>query len=160
LVGTTEFVRHSPEYQKELEIPPGEAPTEAQINTYRTRRDYFIPFLNRRQTVRFQYLNASQTPDPPWIFLECIHHGVVIKYRPPQTIFFGVERRIAVITGTIAGIVFVSALVLLSPSPWLTGIACFFYGAVVEVPGAGIVKVHRAIRRCRLTQTVGFSNSR
>ena len=47
IVGTPDLVRWSPEFQAQLAVPQGGAPTPEQWQTYNIRREYLVPVLNR-----------------------------------------------------------------------------------------------------------------
>lgn len=146
LVGTSQFVRYSPEFAEQIAVPEGGTASQQQIDTYRSRREYLIPVMNRGQVVRFQFLNTSKSSNQPTIWLESVHPGVTVKFRSPQQLVHGVPQPLAALAGVIAGIVFASLLASYSPFAWLTAFGGLFFGLVAQLPGAYIVK---AIRRFR-----------
>ena len=147
LVGTTEFVRYSPEFDKQISVEPGETPTDAQMETYRRQREYIIPVMNRGQIVRFQYLNTSKTPDQPTIWLESIHPGTILKFQVPQTLVHGVPQAWASLAGVISGIVFAAMLAAYSPNAALTAFGALLFGLIAQLPGAYIVRIIRLFRQ-------------
>ena len=53
VVGTTRVLKHTDDYQKQIEVAAGEQPTDSQFNLYRHQREYIIPTMNRGQDSPF-----------------------------------------------------------------------------------------------------------
>lgn len=147
LVGTTECIKYSPAYQQDLYVPPGDSPTDRQLELYRKRREYIVPVMNRGQVVRFQYLNTSKTPEQPHIWIDLVHPGIVLKFRQPQTQVLGVPQPWASLAGAIAGIVFATILYTYSPFTWLTAFGCLIFGFFAQIPGAYTIRIIRVFRQ-------------
>lgn len=146
LVGTTQHIRYSPEFEDFITVPTGELPSETQLKDYRRRREYLIPVMNRGQVVRFQYLNSSNTSNQPSIWLESVHPGVTLKFKIQKPLVYGVPQPLAAFAGVISSIVFAVLLATYNQYVWLTAFGCLLYGLVAQLPGAFIV---RAIRKFR-----------
>lgn len=147
LVGTTEFLRYTPEYETALTVSPGQSPSPSQWETHGKQREYVIPVLNRGQIVRLQYLNTSKSDQQPNIWLEAIHPGVLVKYRHPHPQVFGVSQPWAILSGVLLGLLFATIMFAYSPLTWLTAFGCLFFGLVAQVPGAHAVRILRAFRQ-------------
>ena len=146
LVGTTHFIRYSPEYQQAIAVAPGASPTPGQWDTYGKRREYTVPVLNRGQIIRFQYLNTSKSDKQPTIWLEVVHPGVTLKFRKPQQQVLGVPQPWAALAGVLLGLLFTTLLYAYSPFLWLTAFGALFFGFVAQVPGAYFLKALRLFR--------------
>ena len=84
LVGTPNIIKWTDEFLAQLKIPPGEKPTKAQFDLHSRRREYIIPVMNRSQVARFHFLNAVKTQNQPSVWLDVLHKGVRLDFRPPQ----------------------------------------------------------------------------
>lgn len=146
LMGTTHFVKYSPEYEQEIAVAPGATPTQQQQDVYGQRREYLIPVLNRGQLIRFQYLNISKSEKQPNIWLEIVHPGVVLKFRRPQNQIFGVPLPMAALAGVLLGLLFATLLYAYSPYVWLIAFGSLFFGFIAQVPGAYAIRAFREVR--------------
>lgn len=147
LMGTTHFVSYSPEYEQEIAVTPGSAPTQQQRNVHGQRREYLVPVFNRGQLIRFQYLNISKSEQQPSIWLEIVHPGVVLKFRHPQSHIFGVPQPMAALTGFLLGLLFATLLYAYSPYVWIIAFGSLSFGFVAQVPGAYAIRAFRRVRR-------------
>ena len=146
IVGTTYSLDWTEEYARNLTMQPGAEPTEAQKDIYAAGRDYLIPTMNRSQIVRLTFLNAAKTEQQPTLWLDVLHKGVKLKFRTPQTEFFGVSQRSAAIVGASSALVFLGIVVVLVDTAWLAAVVSLIYGLVVLIPGALLVKLWRWLR--------------
>src|SRR5689334_22500605 len=92
IVDTTQIARWTDEFSQQLAVIPGQQPTEAQLNLHGMRREYLLPIVNRGQRVRFHFLNAAKTQQMPSIWLEAVHKGVKVKFRPARIEILGVPQ--------------------------------------------------------------------
>lgn len=146
LVDTTRNLDFTEEYENEIFVPDGEAPTDHQYELYRRRRDYLVPTMNRGQKVRFEFLNAAKTEEEPAIWLEILEKGVKCKIRVAHQLFMGVPQPTAALVGSVVGLVAILMIVLYTKNIWLAGFLSYFIGLVVLVPGAYTIKLFRKIR--------------
>ncbi len=145
LMGTTHFVKYSPEYELEIAVPAGETPTQRQRDVYGRGREYMIPVLNRGQVIRFQYLNISKSEQQPTIWLEIVHPGVLLKFRPPQNQIFGVPQPTAALAGVLLGLLLATLLYAYCPFIWIIAFGSLFFGFIAQVPGAFLIRAFRRV---------------
>lgn len=146
LMGTTHFVRYSPEYEKAIAVATGSTPTPQQFEIHGREREYVIPVVNRGQVIRFQYLNISKSEKQPSIWLEIVHPGVVLKFRQRQNQVFGVPQPLAALAGVLLGLLFATILFAYSPYIWLTAFGSLIFGLIAQVPGAYTIRASRRLR--------------
>jgi len=146
LVGTTQFVKYNPEYEKKISVIAGEKPTQQQRDIYGQGREYMIPVLNRGQIIRFQYLNISKSERQPSIWLDIVHPGVVLKFRNPQNQIFGVPQPKAALTGVLLGLLLATLLYAYCPYIWIIAFGSLFFGFIAQVPGAFVIRAFRRVR--------------
>lgn len=146
IVGTTHIVNWSDEFKKELEVAPGQTPSDAQVDIHSRRRDYLVPVLNRGQVVRFHFLNAARTDKQPSIWLDVLHKGVKLKFQVPQNLILGVAQPRAALVGAILGFILVGIIIASINAVWIAALVSLVYGFVAQVPGAWAIRVWRRIR--------------
>ena len=146
LMDTTRIVDYSPEYEQKIAVAPGATPSQLQRDVHAQGREYLVPVFNRGQIIRFQYLNISKSEKQPTIWLDVVHPGVVLKFRPPQNQVFGVPQPLAVLVGTLLGLLFATLLYAYSPYVWLIAFGSLFFGFIAQVPGAYLIRVFRRVR--------------
>lgn len=146
LMGTTHFVKYSPEYEQEITVAQGATPTQRQRDVYGQGREYLVPVFNRGQAIRFEYLNISKTEKQPTIWLEIVHPGVVLKFRHPQNQIFGVPQPMAALAGVLLGLLFATLLYAYSPYVWLVAFGSLLFGLTAQVPGAYVIRAFRRVR--------------
>lgn len=146
IVGTTRIIDFTNDYKKEIAVPEGSQPTEAQYSLFRSQRDYFVPTMNRGQILRFEFLNAATSGEQPSIWLDILHKGVVFKFQTPKNQIFGVPQSDAAIVGTVLGIIGVVIVIVWAESLMLASILSFLIGWLVLIPGALAIKLLRKLR--------------
>ncbi len=146
IVGTTHILEWTNDFKKKLEVKPGQLATDDQIKLHSHQREYVIPVMNRGQIVRFHFLNSATTEKQPSIWLDVLHKGVKLKFRTPQTQFFGVPQPQAALVGAILGFVFVGTIIMFINSVWIAALISLFYGFIVLIPGAGAIRAWRWLR--------------
>ncbi len=146
VVDTTHILKWTQEYSQLLAVPSGGQPTDAQWELHSSRRDYLIPTMNRGQTVRLHFLNASKKPEPPIIFLDVLHKGVKLIYHVRQPLLFGIPRNTAAFVGLALGMIFTTIVALSTKNIWFVGFSCFLFGALEVLPGVFLIKVWRKLR--------------
>ena len=125
IVGTSRILEWTKDFARRVAVPPGSEPTEAQRNLHAHEREYLIPTMNRGQFVRLTYLNATNTPQQPAIWLDILHKGVKTKFRVPQPEFLGVPQFSAVQVGTALGFVVVALVIATVETLWLAAVLPF-----------------------------------
>jgi hypothetical protein len=147
IVGTTRIANWTDEFSQQLAVVHGQQPTQAQLELHGMRREYLLPIVNRGQMVRLQFLNAAKTPDGPTIWLDALHKGVKVKFRPARNEIFGVPQPTAVLVGMAIGFLFLALLVKSVPILWLAAFLAFIYGLFAQIPGVLVIKVWRWLRQ-------------
>ena len=146
IVGTTQFLKFTDEYLKQIHVEPGQQPTKAQIEMYFHQRHYLIPTFNRGQIIRFNFLNTAITQNQPNIWLDILHKGVKLKFGVAHKKILEVPQPTAGWVGLIIGLFVVGAVVYLSHTVWLAAILSFVYGIFAQIPGALAVKAWRWLK--------------
>jgi hypothetical protein len=146
IAGTTHLLSWTDDFSKQLAVAPSQAPSQSQRDLYSRQRDYLIPTMNRGQVVRFHFLNAARTQNPPSIWLDILHKGVKLRFRLAHAEVLGVRQPLAALAGVISGFVFVGLLVAFVPNVWVAAICALLYGLVAQIPGALLLKLWRLLR--------------
>lgn len=149
LVGTDRILEWSTQYSTGLEIKAGEKPTDAQRRDYWTRREYSIPVMLRGQVIRCHYLNEADAEGSPLFYVDVVHTGVRLRYRPrpePLQELLGVPMQQAVQAGCLwCGAVTVAVLSWVS-AVWIAAVVCMVSGMAMALPGAVLVRAWWRIR--------------
>jgi hypothetical protein len=82
LIGTSHILEWSEKFKEKIHIADGNVATQPQKDLHSSQREYNIPALNRGQTIRLNYLNSPKNTNSPNIWLDVIHKGVKLIYRP------------------------------------------------------------------------------
>jgi len=146
IVGTSHVAKWTDEFLKQLQVKPGEQPTEAQIALHSSRRDYLLPVMNRGQIIRWHFLNAAKIRSQPSIWLDVVHKGVRLRFSPPQNEIFGVPQPRAALIGVVIGFVLLGVIIAMVQTVWIAALCSFAYGLVAQLPGAWTVKLWRYLR--------------
>ena len=146
LVGTTRSLQWTDEFSKKLAIESGAKPTDEQKALYHNQRNYILPTLNRGEVVRVAYLNAALTEHQPSLWIDIVHKGVKVEYRPPHNVFMGVSQSHAALAGSTLGLAVLGAVIWFIDATWIASVICMVYGLSVMVPGAVCIKTWRWLR--------------
>ena len=146
LVGTIRPLKWTPEYSQSLSVAHDSQPTEAQWTLHGRRREYQIPTMNRGQAAQLVYLNTASTDKWPSLWLEIVHKGVRLEFRPPQPQFMGVATTRAACAGVLLGIGFLAAITRFIDVLWVAAAASLAFGLIAQVPGALAIRLGRWLR--------------
>ena len=146
IVGTSRVIEWTAAFANRVTLLPGIEPTAEQRSLYAREREYLVPTMNRGQFVRITYLNATNTPQQPTIWLDILHKGVKTEIRVAQPEFFGVPQFYAAQIGSASGIVVVALVIATVEALWLAAVLSFLYGLFVLFPGAAAIKLWRRFR--------------
>jgi len=146
IVGTIQIAKWVDEFARQLAVAPGQQPTDAQLELHGMRREYLLPTVNRGQIVRLHFLNAAKTQAGPSIWLDVLHKGVKVKFRPARPEIFGVPLPTAVWIGMALGILFWAILIKFIHILWLAALLAFVYGLFAQIPGILFIKAWRWLR--------------
>lgn len=146
IVGTTRSIAFTEEYIKKISVKEDNKPSKEQLALFRKQRDFFVPTMNRNQTLRFEFLNSAISTQQPSIWVDVLHKGVKCKFRIAQNMIFGVPKGDAAIIGAIFGLIVVFLLIIFINNVPISAFISFIIGLTVIIPGAFIVKIFRKIR--------------
>jgi hypothetical protein len=146
IVGTTRSIDFTEEYKKKVSVQEGNKPSKEQLTLFRKQRDFFVPTINRSQTLRFEFLNSAIPNRQPSIWVDVLHKGVKCKFRIAQNMIFGVPQNDAAIIGTIFGLIAVVLIITFINSVLISAFISFIIGLAVVIPGAFTLKLFRKIR--------------
>ena len=146
IVGTTRSIDFTEEYIKKISVKEDNKPSKEQLALFRKQRDFFVPTMNRNQTLRFEFLNSAISTQQPSIWVDVLHKGVKCKFRIAQNMIFGVPKGDAAIIGAIFGLIVVFLLIIFINNVPISAFISFIIGLTVIIPGAFIVKIFRKIR--------------
>jgi hypothetical protein len=111
------------------------------------RRDFRVPVLNRRGSLTIGMLVQAPPGKQPFVHLASDSRGVRLQFQVPQHLIFGVERKLAALTGLLLGILIIAGLII-SPMPAASAaLAAFAVGCATAALGAGIVRGVRWLLR-------------
>ena len=144
--GTPYIVEWSDDFRRAMHVEAGKAPTEEQGNTYRSRREYSIPVLNRGQSATLNYLNAPHAENIPEIWVSANIKGMKLVFRAGSQQAFGVPVWQAGLAGIVSGFAIIVPLVVFLPNLWIVALVAFTYGLIAQMPGALLVRGYRFIR--------------
>jgi hypothetical protein len=144
---TTHVLKWTNNFHTLLRVEPGQHPTEQQFDTYHHSREYIVPVLNRRQKVIMTYLTTvpSGTTNP-LIWLDMLHKGVRVQFRPLVQQIHGVPVRIALSIGFVACLTTLIITSLLITESWAAASICMVFGLFAQSVGAFIYRGLRFLK--------------
>ncbi len=126
----------------------GDTPTDAQFWAYYHTREYVLPVFNRGQRLVLSYLTTTlSAAEAPTVWLDMLHPGQKLVFRPMTTRIHGVPVRLALPVGVVACLVVLLAVGAYVRQPWLAGIICLASGLAVLPIGAGVYRVLRLLKK-------------
>lgn len=146
ILNTSHILNWSENYKQQLHVNEGGEVTESQKELHASQREYLIPTMNRGQVVKFVYLNSANGNAQPSIWLDVIHKGVRLKFRPPQNQILGVSQPQAALVGVVLGLCIAALLIAITTEVWLAVLISLSYGLVAQIPGAYAIKMWRKCR--------------
>ncbi len=147
VVDTVYIVNYSDEFQEEMKVPEGGAPTQAQWGRYNHEREYLIPVFNRGDKVLFTYLCTRPRDDHmPLIDVSTQTRGVKLKYRARSNVVLGVPVTLTLWRGLIVSVLAVTGCGLFLSNVWMAVIIAMMVGLTVHFIGALEYKVEKLIR--------------
>lgn len=148
LIGSPHVPAFTPDFAASVAVPAGGVPTDDQINIYRHNREYRIPVFNRGQRLIVTFLTTvPDANDQPWIFVDLMHPGVRIEYRPPSQEIHGVPVPLALPIGVLGGLALLIVVSVFANQPWVAAAISFVVGLFAQSIGAGLYRVFRFFRR-------------
>lgn len=139
--GTTHVLRFTDDFARQLRVEPGGTPTPEQFDLYNHSREYVVPVLNRGQRVLMTYLTTVPNgTEGPSVWLDMLHKGVRVRYRPLVLKVHGVPIKIAVAVGLAAAVATLALTSLFLAEPWAAGAICLLVGLVAQSIGAWLYR--------------------
>jgi hypothetical protein len=149
ITGTTHVLVWTPDFAAAITIPAGQAPTEAQLEIFRHRRDFIVPVLNRGQKVVMRFLTTvpSGRVGGPVVWVDMLHPGVRVEYRKLEPQIHGVPVRFALPIGISGSLAILVLSGLYIDQPWAVGLTCLLVGFIAQSIGAWMYKAYRLVKR-------------
>lgn len=146
--GTTYVLKYTPEFAAETAVLPGATPTEAQFDLYHHNREYIVPVFNRGQRLILHYLTTvPNSSDGPSVWVDLLHQGAQISFRPLLHQVHGVPIKLALPLGLLACLVVLVLSSLYVEQPWVAASIAMTFGLVAQSIGAGIYRGARFLLR-------------
>lgn len=144
--GSTYIPIHTDAFLASVHVPQGQAPTALQQQIYWHSREYSVPVLNRGQSVVLTYLTTvPNATDAPAVWVDTLHPGITLQYKPNIPQIHGVPVRIALPVGFSICVVIVLVLSLVGVRPWLAASISAVVGLIAQSIGAGFYRVLRLV---------------
>lgn len=135
--GTTYILKWTDDYQKLVQVSPGNEPTEQQIDTYNHSREYIVPVLNRGQRVVMTYLTTVPGGvQAPGAWLDMLHEGAKVQYRQVVPQIHGVPVRLAISVGIVVCLAVLVVASYTITEPWAAAAVCMVFGLFAQSVGA------------------------
>lgn len=135
--GTTYILKWTDDYQKLVQVSPGNAPTEQQFDTYNHSREYIVPVLNRGQRVVMTYLTTVPGGvQAPGAWLDMLHEGAKVQYRQVVPQIHGVPVRLAISVGIVVCLAVLVVASYTITEPWAAAAVCMVFGLFAQSVGA------------------------
>ncbi|MGR8941449.1 MAG: hypothetical protein ACU83P_07650 [Gammaproteobacteria bacterium] len=147
ITGTTYTLNFTEKYASSIQVAQGAEPTHEQFNTLHSAREFLIPTLNRGQQVVVSFLTTSANGNNPSIWLDTLHQGVAVKYRPLENHVFGVPLRLTLPIGLIACFIVLVLSSFFISEAWIAGLVCMMVGLSGQAIGALCYRLHRFITK-------------
>jgi len=150
IVATTQVVRWAPDFQQRLQVPAGNQPTEQQFNTYYHSREYLVPVLNRGQRAVFHFLTTvpqAHVAEGPLVWVDLLHPGAQISFRPLTPQIHGVPVRLAIRLGLFVCLMVLIATSVLLDEVWAAAFLCMVVGLFAQSVGAAAFRIGLFLKR-------------
>jgi len=145
--GTTYILKWTPDFQQQLHVAPGNAPSAQQFNTYNHSREYVVPVLNRGQRVVMTYLTTVPAAGQgPAVWLDMLHEGVKVQHRQVVPRVHGVPIRLAISIGLVVCVAVLAIASIAFTEPWAAAAVCMFFGLFAQSIGAFVYRGLRLLK--------------
>lgn len=144
--GTTYTLKYTPDFAASIEVPTGATPTDAQFQIFRHNREYIVPVLNRGQRLVLHYLTTvPNSHSSPSVWVDLVHQGAQISFRPLLQEVHGVPIKIALPLGLLACLVVLVLSSVYVKQPWVAASIAMSFGLVAQSVGAVIYRGVRLV---------------
>lgn len=107
-----------------------------------------MPVLNRGQRVVLTYLTTVPNPtDGPAVWVDMLHSGVTLRFRPSLPQIHGVPVRMALPVGLVACLAVIVLVSLSGARTWLAAAICMVAGLIAQSIGAALCRVAKFVRQ-------------
>jgi hypothetical protein len=154
IAGTVFVPAYTSAYEAEMKVAEGQEATEAQIQTYRARRDYRVEVLNRGQSITATYLTTvpgGQLDTGPNLWCHVEQAGLRAVYRPFLESIHGVPRRATIPVGLVACVFSLLVVLRYATAGWVIALVCMTVGLFAQSIGAGLYKLGRWLHKLLLS---------
>ena len=135
--GTTFHPTYTDGFSEAIRVAPQQVPTDAQVLLFRHNREYRVTVLNRGQRIVCTYLTSVPTAnDNPSVWVDMLHPGAQVAFRPTAPAIHGVAVRLALPLGLVACLVLVGLVSAFVTQVWLAAILCMLAGFIAQSIGA------------------------
>jgi hypothetical protein len=161
--GTTIFIAHggvegsvnalafaepfASEVDRFMKLPDDDPNRQAIASGLSQRRDFRVPVLNRGGSITIGMLVQTLPGEQPFVHLASDTRGLRLQFQVPQHLIFGVERKLAALTGLLLGVLIIAGLLISPMSAAAAAFTAFAVGCVTAALGAGIVRGGRWLLR-------------
>jgi hypothetical protein len=145
--GTTHVPQWSVAFKQQMHVPTGGTPTPQQFDVYNHNREYAVPVLNRGQRVVMTYLTTENSGSQgPSVWLDMLHEGVRVEYRPQGPQVHGVAQKVALAIGLVASVLVLALSSLFIAESWLAALICLVVGLFAQFVGAMLYRMFRFLK--------------
>jgi hypothetical protein len=145
--GTSFILKWTDEYEAAVHVVPGQQPTDQQFWIFRHNREFIVPVLNRGQKAVVRFLTTVPVgTQGPAVWLDMLHPGVRVEFRPNVPQVHGVPVRFALPIGLLACILVLIASSVFVAQAWVAGPLCMSFGLVAQSVGAFIYRGFRYLK--------------
>jgi hypothetical protein len=142
--GTSYTLKWTDEYENAVRVEPGQQPTDRQFHTFRHNREYVVPVLNRGKRVVVRFLTTVPPGGQgPAVWVDMLHPGVRVEYRPNVPQIHGVPVKLAISIGLVACAAVVLLTSLYIPFVSLAALVSMIIGLFAQSVGAFIFRAAR-----------------
>lgn len=148
ITGTSYILNFSDKFNKSIEVVPGGQPTPQQFQIYYHNREYSLPVFKRDQEVLVRFLTTVPNgTSGPAVWLDTLHPGVKVKFRPNENKIHGVPVRLAVLIGLMVTVIALAVGIYFHPDVWPVILICTLIGIFAQLLGASFYRLwHFACR--------------
>jgi hypothetical protein len=147
ITGTGQIVEWSDQFRRDMTVPTGQSPTQAQIDRFRRERQYSISVLNRGQVLEFNYLVSVDRADRnPVLVVDMLYPGVSLEFQVMQQLVHGVPVSVALKLGLLLCFVVVGLSSYFVAEAWVAGLLCVIVGLFAQSLGAMVFKAFDWLR--------------
>ena len=148
IVGTTQVLQWTSNFKQVLAVAPGTQPSPQQFSIYNHTREYDVPVWNRGAKLVMTYLTqATPGSQGPEVWVELIHEGVELMFKPRVPSVHGVPQKIAISIGLLGSIFVLVVSAIYIQEVWIAALLCLVVGLVAQSIGAVFYRAFMFVKR-------------